>query len=117
MKMSVRRNLVRQAKSLLRANVSVDDLNAQLVRVQEKREIWRKYASDDASYPRLPVGLDKIQEVLSNARKDMDKLIAVLGTAHRDIEFMPLNELIVLMRELRKKTRKMPFYYLHVYVF
>ncbi len=101
MKLGARRALVRQAKSLVRSGVNVVDLNAELIRVQEKREIWKKYASNDTSYPRLPVGLDKIQEVLSNARADMNKLISVLGSAHHDIEIMPLNELISLLNDLK----------------
>lgn len=100
MKMSVRRALVKQAKELLRPNVSVEDLHTQLIRVQEKREAWKKYRSSDDSYPRIPVGLDNIVEVLNQARSDMNRVISVLGSAHHDIEVMPLNELIVLMGEL-----------------
>lgn len=99
MKMKHRHSLVKQAKSMLRPNVSVDNLNEELIRVQQKRELWKKYAKSD-SYPRLPVGLDKIVDVLNGAREDMNAILAILGSAHHDIEEMPFNELISLMLDL-----------------
>ena len=55
---SRRRRFTRQAGDLVRPGRVVDDLHAELVKVQRRREVWRRH-DPDGGWPRLPQGLDR----------------------------------------------------------
>ena len=78
MKASVRRRLRKQAKDLLRPGRPVADLHAELIHVQEQREIWRRYNSQ-GGWPRLPDGLAEIEATEREVRADVEALQGVIG--------------------------------------
>ncbi|MGC5628306.1 hypothetical protein ACPYO6_08695 [Georgenia sp. Z1344] len=73
----MRRRLTRQARDLVRPGRSVTDLHAELLRVQEQREIWRRH-STGGGWPRLPDGLADIRELERETSEDVAALGAVL---------------------------------------
>jgi len=56
---AVRRRLRKQAKDLLRPGRHVTDLHAELVAVQEEREIWRQHCTA-GGWPRLPEEMSEL---------------------------------------------------------
>ncbi|WP_447925676.1 DNA helicase [Georgenia muralis] len=101
MKWSVRRRLRKQAKDLLRPGRPVADLNAELVRVQEQREIWRRY-DPAGGWPRLPDGLAEIKTTAAQAHADLAALQDVVGAGagREDLFTLELPALTDRMREL-----------------
>ena len=101
MKGSVRRRLRKQARDLLRPGRPVPDLHAELVRVQEQREIWRRY-NPNGGWPRLPDGLSEIEAAERAVRADLDALQPVIGSGagKEDLFTVPLDELAARMSEL-----------------
>ncbi|WP_211338705.1 hypothetical protein [Georgenia muralis] len=101
MKWSVRRRLRKQAKDLLRPGRPVADLNAELVRVQEQREIWRRY-DPAGGWPRLPDGLAEIKTTAAQAHADLAALQDVVGSGagREDLFTLELPALTARMREL-----------------
>ncbi|MCK6211102.1 hypothetical protein KZX45_11160 [Georgenia sp. EYE_87] len=101
MKGSVRRRLRKQAKDLLRPGRPVADLHAELVRVQEQREIWRRH-NPAGGWPRLPDGLAEIKAAEAQARADVEQLQGVIGAGagNEDLFSVPLPALTERMREL-----------------
>ncbi|PFG38911.1 hypothetical protein ATJ97_1402 [Georgenia soli] len=101
MKGSVRRRLRKQAKDLLRPGRPVADLHAELVRVQEQREIWRRH-NTAGGWPRLPDGLAEIKATEAEVRADVEALQRVIGAGagKDDLFAVPLAELAERMKEL-----------------
>src|SRR5690606_21028024 len=100
MKGSVRRRLRKQAKDMLRPGRPVSDLHAELVRVQEQREIWRRH-NPAGGWPRLPDGLAEIKQTEAEVRADVEALQPVIGTGAglADLTTTPLAELRERMKE------------------
>jgi len=101
MKGSVRRRLRKQAKDLLRPGRPVADLHAELVRVQEQREIWRRH-NPAGGWPRLPDGLAEIKATEAEVRADVEELQRVIGSGagKDDLFAVPIAELAGRMKEL-----------------
>ncbi|GAA1634351.1 hypothetical protein GCM10009790_15430 [Georgenia ruanii] len=101
MKASVRRRLRKQAKDLLRPGRPVADLHAELIHVQEQREIWRRYNSQ-GGWPRLPDGLAEIKATEREVRADVEALQGVIGAGagKDDLFALGLEALTDRMREL-----------------
>ncbi|MFD1507126.1 hypothetical protein FE374_03150 [Georgenia yuyongxinii] len=101
MKGSVRRRLRKQARDLVRPGRPVADVHAELLRVQEKREIWRRY-EPHGGWPRLPDGLAEIRATEREVRADVQALQAVVGAGagKEDLTTLPLETLTERMREL-----------------
>ncbi|MEE6288619.1 hypothetical protein V2J52_13230 [Georgenia sp. MJ173] len=95
---STRRRLRKQAKDLLRPGRPVDDLHAELVRVQEQREIWRRHCPS-GGWPQLPDGMAEMERHASKVRADLDALQPVIGSGagKDDLFSLPLDRLVELM--------------------
>ncbi|HLS50029.1 MAG TPA: DNA helicase, partial [Actinomycetaceae bacterium] len=100
-----RRRLRRQAKDMLRPGRPVGDLHAELLRVQEQREIWRRHCSA-GGWPRLPEGLSQLQREARAVSADLRALQGVIGAAagNSDLFTMPLAELAEFMTKLSEDT-------------
>ena len=98
---STRRRFIRQAKDLVRPGRDVDDLHAELVKVQQRREVWRRY-DPDGGWPTLPAGLDEMEATATRTRKAVAEVQPVLGRAPDapDLMTMPLEDLQARVRAL-----------------
>ncbi|MHB1289698.1 DNA helicase [Georgenia sp.] len=97
----VRRRLRKQARDLQRPGRPVADVHAELVRVQEQREIWRRY-NPGGGWPRLPNGLAEIRAAERAVRADVEALQAVIGSGvgKEDLFDLPLGDLTERLKEL-----------------
>ena len=98
---STRRRFTRQAKDLVRPGRAVEDLHGELVKVQQRREVWRRHCPD-GGWPRLPQGLDQMADVAARTRGALTALEPVVGQgAGRDpLGSLPLGELHLYVRAL-----------------
>lgn len=99
MKRSVRNRLKKQVKDLLRPGRYVEDLNAELRKVQKQREIWRRHC-EAGGWPKLPANLDEMAEHVARVRVDLEKLNPHLATAYGDLTRMEISELSLLLERL-----------------
>ncbi|GAA4421353.1 hypothetical protein GCM10023169_14190 [Georgenia halophila] len=101
MKGGVRRRMRKQAKDLLRPGRPVDDLHAELLRVQEQREIWRRH-NPAGGWPRLPDGLAEIKATEAEVRADVEALQPIIGAGAGldDLTGLALPTLQERMKEL-----------------
>ena len=74
----VRRRLRKQSKDMLRPGRPVADLHAALLEVQAQREVWQAHCPS-GGWPRLPDGLELIEDEFSAVRADLDALDEVLA--------------------------------------
>lgn len=80
MSASDRRHYAKAARDLVRPGRVVEDLHGELVKVQQRRETWRKH-DPEGGWPTLPHGLDAMQATAQQTRELLDRLQPVLGTA------------------------------------
>lgn len=94
MSASTRRRFTKQAKDLVRPGREIDDLHGELVKVQQRREVWRRH-DPVGGWPHLPRGLDEMERTARQAREAVDALQPVLGRAEnpRTLMEMPLGDL------------------------
>ena len=107
-----RRRFLKQAKDLVRPGRPVEDLHAELVKVQQRREAWRTH-DPDGGWPRLPQGLDTMQATAIQARDAVEDLEPILGAGSGAPELMdlPLEDLLARVRALADDdatAQKMP---------
>lgn len=88
-----RRRLRKQAEDLLRPGRPVDDLHAELVKVQKQREIWRRHCPAGA-WPRVPEGLDTMRDHADAVAADLEALAEVLPADADDLTELPLPVLL-----------------------
>ncbi|QOR45409.1 hypothetical protein [Trueperella pecoris] len=92
MKMSDRRRYKKQALDLVRPGESTANLHEELLKVQERREVWRRY-SPEGGWPTLPDGLAQIRATRAEVQRDLESLSGFLGgEAFFDMEFEDLQE-------------------------
>ncbi|GEA81365.1 hypothetical protein [Cellulomonas uda] len=74
----LRRRLRRQAKDMVRPGRPVADLHSALVEVQARRETWQAHCPS-GGWPRLPEGLETLEEEYRAVREDLEALDEVLA--------------------------------------
>src|SRR5690606_23100299 len=101
MSWGTRRRLRKQAKDLLRPGRPVGDLHAELVHVQEQREVWRRHCPG-GGWPKLPEGLSEMTRHARAVEQDVTALQGVVGSGagKADLLDLPLGELAELMAAL-----------------
>lgn len=101
MPLGMRRRLRKQAKDLLRPGRPVGDLHAELVHVQEQREVWRRHCPG-GGWPKLPEGLSEMTRHARAVEQDVTALQGVVGSGagKADLLDLPLGELAELMAAL-----------------
>lgn len=87
MKMSERRRYKKQALDMVRPGESTATLHEDLRRVQQRREIWRRYCAD-GGWPTLPDGLAQMRATRQEVQRDLESLQDFLGgEAFFDMDF------------------------------
>src|SRR5690606_35491871 len=101
MPLGMRRRLRKQAKDLLRPGRPVGDLHAELVHVQEQREVWRRHCPG-GGWPKLPEGPTEMTPHARAGEHDLTALQVVVGSgaSKADPLDLPLGELAELMAAL-----------------
>ena len=97
----LRRRMRKQAKDLLRPGRPVPDLHAELVHVQEQREVWRRHCPG-GGWPKLPERLSAMTEHARAVEADVLALQGVVGTGagKPDLLDLPLEDLARFMDAL-----------------
>ncbi|WP_232014258.1 hypothetical protein [Cellulomonas fimi] len=98
----LRRRLRRQARDMVRPGRPVADLHTALLDVQAQREIWQAHCPA-GGWPRLPDGLEHIEEEHRAVREDLAALDEVLagtpaGSGLADLPFAALQERLTRLR-------------------
>lgn len=98
---ATRRRLKALAKEYVRPGVTVSDLHEALVRIQQQRVLWQRFAPAGIT-PSVPVGIAEVAVVFERVEHDLEVLDAPLGLHSRDQQLArrPLAELITLLAEL-----------------
>ncbi|MBT0992946.1 hypothetical protein KIN34_01400 [Cellulomonas sp. DKR-3] len=98
----LRRRLRRQAADMVRPGRPVADLHGALVEVQARRETWQAHCPS-GGWPRLPDGLEVIEEEYRAVREDLEALDLALATtpAGGGLCAMPLPALTERLARLR----------------
>lgn len=98
----LRRRLRRQARDLVRPGRPVADLHGALVDVQARREVWQAHCPS-GGWPRLPEGLEVLEEEYRAVREDLEALDEVLATtpAGGGLCALPLTALTERLERLR----------------
>jgi len=72
------RRLRKYARDMIRPGVRVNDLSAELAKVEAQRQVWAQYAVRP-SYPVLPPGLGAIEELYEAVQVDLAALEDIIG--------------------------------------
>jgi len=101
----VRRRLAKQAKDMVRPGRPVPDLHAALVEVARQRQIWHDHCPS-GGWPRLPDGLEQIEDELGPLLADVDALEQVLaGTPDgAGLRGLTIDALVERLTRLRTTT-------------
>ncbi|MHA6670287.1 DEAD/DEAH box helicase [Homoserinimonas sp. A447] len=88
-----RRRLKKLAKEYLRPGVHVSDMNESLVRIQQQRLLWQRFAPAGIT-PQVPVGIASVQVLHQQITQDLQSLDAPLGlTGDRRLANQSITEL------------------------
>jgi hypothetical protein len=105
----VRRRLRKQARDLVRPGLQVDDLHASLVKIHEQREIWLSW-QPKAPWPKLPVGMARVEGAYAAVKSDLDALDAALATGSSStLGGMNFDELLALLDRLHADRASLDF--------
>lgn len=99
MKRAQRVRLTKQAKDMLRPGRYVEDLHAELKKVQKQRAIWREHC-EAGGWPKVPANLDEMLQEVADIREILEKLNPALGTAHGNLTRLEVGELSLLLKRL-----------------
>lgn len=102
---ATRRRLKGLAKEYLRPGVSVPDLHEALVRIQQQRVLWQRFAPSGIT-PSVPVGIADVAVALQAVEHDLAALDAPLGHHSREqqLAHRPLTELHALLEGLAAES-------------
>lgn len=102
---ATRRRLKGLAKEYLRPGVSVPDLHEALVRIQQQRVLWQRFAPSGIT-PSVPVGIADVAVALQAVEHDLTALDGPLGHHSREqqLAHRPLAELHALLEGLAAES-------------
>ncbi len=102
---ATRRRLKGLAKEYLRPGVSVPDLHEALVRIQQQRVLWQRFAPSGIT-PSVPVGIADVAVALQAVEHDLAALDGPLGHHSREqqLAHRPLVELHALLEGLAAES-------------
>jgi hypothetical protein len=102
---ATRRRLKGLAKEYLRPGVSVPDLHEALVRIQQQRVLWQRFAPSGLT-PSVPVGIADVAVGLQQVEQDLAALDGPLGHHSREqqLAHRPLSELHALLEGLAAES-------------
>ncbi|HEV7948341.1 MAG TPA: AAA family ATPase, partial [Glaciihabitans sp.] len=85
-----RRRLKKLAKEYVRPGVHVGDLHEALVRIQQQRVLWQRFATEGVP-PQIPVGIAEVQAAYQTVAQDLALLDEPLGSFTRDSQLAYLS--------------------------
>lgn len=87
----------RELEDLLRPGAVPADVHRELVQVEERREIWKRYTKD-AGWPTLPGGMTQIQSSSEMLRKELTELAAEVGeNSYLDFTFAQIAQVLAAL--------------------
>ena len=106
MSASNKRRLKKLAQEYVRPGVSITDMYARLVQIQQQRVLWQRYTTVVGTRPEVPLGIADVVVAFQSAYQDLDKLDAVLGTTVEPdrLKNLTLHELAARVSELAKES-------------
>lgn len=113
MKGRERRALVRRAKHMLQPGIVPRDLHGELVRVQQFRDMWRRYGIPNA-WPRVPNGLETIEALAAEVCAEISALEPILmqatgkGISPDELSVSDLSILVSSLDETSQQALQMP---------
>lgn len=111
LKRSKRRQLVKQAKDLLRPGVHVEDLHSALKEAQEARQTWVSATGRHREAPIVPDGLAGYAETLHEVDSELDSVKPYLEPVYGDLDTLHLDGLEQMLHNLasaRNEARAIP---------
>ena len=75
-----KRRLKKLAREFVRPGVTVNDMYARLVQIQQQRVLWQRYSAIAGARPEVPLGVSDVVVAYQSAYQDLDELDRVLGT-------------------------------------
>ena len=97
MRGSERREYRRELEELLRAGAAPEDIHTELLKVEERRNIWCKFAVD-GRWPVLPEGMVQIRATRADLQRELECLARETGKT--DFFTLPFNDLERRLRAL-----------------
>jgi hypothetical protein len=100
-----RRRLRKLAREYLRPGVSVPDVHASLVRIQQQRILWQRFVAAGVA-PEVPVGIAEVQSMFTMVANDLASLDEPLGNVTREALLMNrrIPELLKTMSGLAEES-------------
>ena len=98
MKRRERNRLVKQARDYVRPGIHVPDLHRALIRVQERRDAWRKICGDDG-WPVVPAQLSECEELTARVRADLEAIAPVFAAEQPNLVGTHVAKLTELVQE------------------
>lgn len=99
MKRSERTRLLKRAQDFVRPGTHVSDLHAELLKVQERRDVWRDHTGGDG-WPTLPNRMNEAIELTTSIQDDLKALRPMFLTGHKNFEEMTIVDLAALFESL-----------------
>lgn len=101
-----RRRLRKLAQEYVRPGMSVPDMYAKLVQIQQQRVLWNRYTTQTGTKPEVPLGVAEVSTAYTTAYKDLDKLDTVLGASGESerLKNLELRDLASRVSELAKES-------------
>ncbi len=100
-----RRRLRKLAKEYVRPGVHISDLHEALVRIQQQRMLWQRFAADGVP-PTVPVGIADVQVAFQAVAQDLAFVDQPLGadSPETQLAFMPIPHLLARLESLAAES-------------
>ncbi|MDO4241354.1 MAG: AAA family ATPase [Microbacteriaceae bacterium] len=99
MSSSNRRRLKKLAREYVRPGVTVTDMYARLMQIQQQRVLWQRYCTIPGARPEVPLGLGEVTNTYKAVFTDLEELDRVLGV-ESDGDRMRNLPIVALQRRL-----------------
>ena len=87
----------RELEDLLRPGAVPADVHSELVQVEERREIWKRYTKD-AGWPTLPSGMTQIQSSSEMLAHELTELAREVGAEdYLDLTFAQISQIVAAL--------------------
>jgi hypothetical protein len=100
-----RRRLKKLAREYVRPGVHISDLHEALVRIQQQRVLWQRFAAEGVP-PHVPVGIADVQVAYQVVAQDLAQLDEPLGSHTRDTQlaYLRIPELLASIESLAAES-------------
>jgi hypothetical protein len=100
-----RRRLKKLAREYVRPGVHVSDLHEALVRIQQQRVLWQRFAAEGTP-PQVPTGIADVQVSYQAVAQDLAMLDEPLGSYTRDTQlaYLPIPALLTRIESLAAES-------------